>query len=114
MYLIPVPALADNYLWLLHDGKHALVVYPAAVGPVRAKRNQHGLDLKSILVTHRHTALVMPLRLKKQHVISGTTDHTISTRTHKYISTYLRLPVSAKPDNLRLAFNRHISQLVTA
>ena len=32
MYLIPIPAFNDNYLWLLHDGKRALVVDPGDAG----------------------------------------------------------------------------------
>lgn len=54
MYLIPIPAFADNYLWLLHDGKHALVVDPGDAGPVLRVLEQHSLQLKSILVTHHH------------------------------------------------------------
>jgi len=40
MYLIPIPALADNYLCWLHDGKRALAHY--------------ALQLESILVTPHH------------------------------------------------------------
>ncbi|MBK5207493.1 MAG: hydroxyacylglutathione hydrolase, partial [Polaromonas sp.] len=54
MYLIPIPAFADNYLWLLHDGKRALVVDPGDAEPVLRALEQHALQLKSILVTHHH------------------------------------------------------------
>ena len=54
MYLIPLPAFADNYLWLLHDGKRALVVDPGEAAPVLQALAQHGLQLTSILVTHHH------------------------------------------------------------
>ncbi|NMM04951.1 hydroxyacylglutathione hydrolase C-terminal domain-containing protein [Polaromonas sp.] len=54
MYLIPVPAFADNYLWLLHDGKRALVVDPAEAPPVLRIPAQLGLHPESILVTHHH------------------------------------------------------------
>jgi hydroxyacylglutathione hydrolase len=54
MYLIPVPAFSDNYLWLLHDGKRALVVDPGDAAPVRTALAEHGLQLESILVTHHH------------------------------------------------------------
>ena len=54
MYLIPVPAFTDNYLWLLHDGRRALVVDPGDAGPVLEALAQHGLTLASILVTHHH------------------------------------------------------------
>lgn len=54
MYLIPIPAFDDNYLWLLHDGKRALVVDPGDAGPVQRTLEQHALKLESILVTHHH------------------------------------------------------------
>ncbi len=54
MYLIPIPAFTDNYLWLLHDGHKALVVDPGDAGPVERVLAQHGLQLESILVTHHH------------------------------------------------------------
>jgi hydroxyacylglutathione hydrolase len=54
MYLIPIPAFDDNYLWLLHDGKRALVVDPGDAGPVLRALDEHALQLESILVTHHH------------------------------------------------------------
>ena len=54
MYLIPVPALTDNDLCLLHDGKPVRVVTPVAAGLAMAARNVNGLGSKSILVTHHH------------------------------------------------------------
>ncbi|MCX7258297.1 MAG: hydroxyacylglutathione hydrolase [Polaromonas sp.] len=54
MYLIPIPAFTDNYLWLLHDGEYALVVDPGEAAPVQQALAQHGLQLTSILVTHHH------------------------------------------------------------
>ena len=54
MYLIPVSAFADNYLWLLHDGKRALVVDPGDAEPVLRALQASRLQLESILVTHHH------------------------------------------------------------
>ncbi|CAN7307700.1 hydroxyacylglutathione hydrolase [Polaromonas sp. LjRoot131] len=54
MYLIPIPAFDDNYLWLLHDGTRALVVDPGDAGPVLRALDEHALQLESILVTHHH------------------------------------------------------------
>ncbi|MDB5928661.1 MAG: Hydroxyacylglutathione hydrolase [Polaromonas sp.] len=54
MYLIPIPAFADNYLWLLHDGKRALVVDPGDAEPVFKALAHLKLQLSSILVTHHH------------------------------------------------------------
>ncbi|MDO9358986.1 MAG: hydroxyacylglutathione hydrolase [Polaromonas sp.] len=54
MYLTPIPAFSDNYLWLLHDGKRALIVDPGDAGPVHRALQEKGLELASILVTHHH------------------------------------------------------------
>ena len=54
LHLIPIPAFADNYLWLLHDGERALVVDPGDAAPVLQVLAQHALRLESILVTHHH------------------------------------------------------------
>ena len=54
MKLIPIPAFDDNYIWMLHDGRRALVVDPGDAGPVLAALQQGGLALEAILVTHHH------------------------------------------------------------
>lgn len=54
MNLLPLPAFSDNYIWLLHDGKQALVVDPGDASPVQAALQAHGLQLQAILVTHHH------------------------------------------------------------
>ncbi|RGE44138.1 hydroxyacylglutathione hydrolase [Comamonas testosteroni] len=54
MNLLPIPAFSDNYLWLLHDGKHAIVVDPGQAEPVLSVLAQHQLQLQGILVTHHH------------------------------------------------------------
>lgn len=54
MKLIPLPAYADNYIWLLHDGRQALVVDPGDAQPVLEALQQLGLQLEAILVTHHH------------------------------------------------------------
>ncbi len=54
MELIPLPAFADNYIWMLHDGRAALVVDPGDAQPVFEALQRSGLQLRSILVTHHH------------------------------------------------------------
>ena len=54
MYLIPIPAFNDNYLWLLHDGRRAVIVDPGDAAPVQHALRENGLQLASILVTHHH------------------------------------------------------------
>ena len=53
MSLRALPALQDNYVWLLtDDAGRALVVDPGEAGPVLI--GAHGLDLTAILLTHHH------------------------------------------------------------
>ncbi len=54
MKLIPLPAFADNYIWMLHDGHKAMVVDPGDAQPVLDALQREGLLLESILVTHHH------------------------------------------------------------
>ena len=55
MKLIALPAFADNYIWLLHTDRHALVVDPGDSAPVLAWMQAHpSLQLDTILVTHHH------------------------------------------------------------
>jgi hydroxyacylglutathione hydrolase len=54
MKLLSLPAFADNYIWMLHDGHHALVVDPGDAQPVLDALQREGLQLESILVTHHH------------------------------------------------------------
>jgi len=54
MKLIPLPAFSDNYIWLLHDQSHALVVDPGDAQPVLAALQKFNLQLQAILVTHHH------------------------------------------------------------
>lgn len=54
MNLIALPAFADNYIWMLHDGRQALVVDPGDAEPVRAALQRLQLELSAILVTHHH------------------------------------------------------------
>lgn len=54
LHVLAVPAFNDNYLWLIHDGRHAAVVDPGDAGPVLAALEQHCLSLTAILLTHHH------------------------------------------------------------
>jgi hydroxyacylglutathione hydrolase len=51
---IALPAFADNYIWMLHDGARALVVDPGEAQPVQAALDARRLELAAILVTHHH------------------------------------------------------------
>ncbi len=55
MNLIALPALHDNYIWMLHNGQQAIVVDPGESAAVIHTLKNHRLDLLAILVTHHHT-----------------------------------------------------------
>lgn len=55
MHVVPLPALADNYIWLLYDeAGDAIVVDPGDAAPVEAALAERGLRLRVILLTHHH------------------------------------------------------------
>lgn len=54
MYLLPLPAFTDNYIWVLHDAQRALVVDPGEADGVLVWLKQQGLQLDTILITHHH------------------------------------------------------------
>jgi hydroxyacylglutathione hydrolase len=54
MNLIALPAFTDNYIWMLHDGRRAVVVDPGESAPVIAALEAQQLVLAAILVTHHH------------------------------------------------------------
>jgi len=55
MRVIPVPALADNYIWLLADAAgNALIVDPGEAAPALATLRRERLAPAGILLTHHH------------------------------------------------------------
>ena len=52
--VLAIPAFADNYLWLIHDGVHAAIVDPGDAGPVLDVLRERKLKLTAILLTHHH------------------------------------------------------------
>jgi hydroxyacylglutathione hydrolase len=49
-----IPAFKDNYIWLLHSGRSAVVVDPGDAQPVLDVLEREGLWLVGILITHHH------------------------------------------------------------
>jgi len=49
-----VPALNDNYIWIIHNESHAVVVDPGEAEPAHAYISARGLKPIAILCTHRH------------------------------------------------------------
>lgn len=53
--LQPIPALSDNYIWMLADSSgNALVVDPGEAAPVLEVLAREQLRLRAILLTHHH------------------------------------------------------------
>lgn len=52
--IIPILAFKDNYIWLLHNRRHAVAVDPGDAKPVRAWLDAHKIRLAAILCTHHH------------------------------------------------------------
>ncbi len=74
MNLLALPAFADNYIWMLHDGARAVVVDPGDAAPVVDALERLQLQLAGILVTHHHadhTGGVDALRPRLQGPVYG-------------------------------------------
>lgn len=54
MKIVPISALSDNYIWLVHDEESAVCVDPGDAAPVLALLQQKQLDLDAIILTHHH------------------------------------------------------------
>ncbi|HEY9281678.1 MAG TPA: hydroxyacylglutathione hydrolase [Eoetvoesiella sp.] len=52
--LIAVPALSDNYIWLVCKDGHAAVIDPGVSAPIEKLLADHQLVLDAILLTHHH------------------------------------------------------------
>lgn len=54
MNLVAPPAFTDNYIWMLHEGRKALVVDPGEAAPAIRALDAERLGLAGILVIHHH------------------------------------------------------------
>ncbi len=84
--ITPVPALRDNYVWLLHgsDPQRVAIVDPGEAAPVEKALADHDLTPEAILVTHRHWDHVNGIRdLLSQYEIPvyGPADEPVPART---------------------------------
>jgi hydroxyacylglutathione hydrolase len=52
--IIPLNAFSDNYIWLITNGTHAMVVDPGQAAPVQHALSERNLSLVAILLTHHH------------------------------------------------------------
>lgn len=67
MHLITIPAFSDNYIWLLHDTQHAIIVDPGDAIPVITYLQKEKLQPIAILLTHHHNDHTDGVRLLKEH-----------------------------------------------
>jgi len=82
--IIPVPAFTDNYIWVMRDGPHAVVVDPGDAAPVLAYLDAEGLTLSAIVATHHHNDHVggIPGLIARFDVpVYGPANETIPRRT---------------------------------
>ena len=84
----PVPAFQDNYLWVIHNGRHAAVVDPGDATPVIEYLNSNGLALAAIICTHHHAdhvggveQLLDFLQLRGRIPVYGPANERIPART---------------------------------
>ena len=87
MHVVPLPALADNYIWLLHDdGGEAIVVDPGEAEPVEAALSARKLTLRAVLLTHHHADHIGgAARLRENYdvPIYAPDDERIAVATHR-------------------------------
>lgn len=82
MHVVPIPALADNYIWMAHDDSgQAIVVDPGEAPPVEDALAERSLQLRAILLTHHHgdhIAGAAALRERHQATVFGPHDARIA------------------------------------
>jgi len=74
---LPLPALADNYICLVHNSSEAVAVDPGDDRPVLAELGRLGLRLTHVLLTHHHgdhAAGAGPLKRATGCVVLGPDD----------------------------------------
>ena len=82
----PINTFSDNYVWLIEDGEHAVVVDPGQAQPVLDALAARGLSLTAILLTHHH-----------QDHVGGVTDLLAHWRVPVYGPAMEVLPVCDFP-----------------
>jgi hydroxyacylglutathione hydrolase len=87
LQLIPLPALTDNYIWLLHDDDgQAIVVDPGEAEVVEEALRARQLQLHAILLTHHHSDHIGgAATLQQRHSVPvyAPADDRITCTTHR-------------------------------
>ncbi|MCP5246001.1 MAG: hydroxyacylglutathione hydrolase [Burkholderiales bacterium] len=55
LQISPIPAFRDNYIWIIHNSRHAIVVDPGDATPALNYLQSNQLQLEAILITHHHS-----------------------------------------------------------
>ena len=55
LQITPIPALSDNYIWLIQQNDQAIIVDPSESRPVLDYLAKHSLNLTACLLTHHHS-----------------------------------------------------------
>jgi hydroxyacylglutathione hydrolase len=97
LQIIPIPAFKDNYIWLLHNGRHAIIVDPGDAEPVIACLKKLDLTLSCILITHHHADHIAGVAA----LIAAYADVTVyAPKLEHYAFPHIAL---AEPDSITLA-----------
>jgi hydroxyacylglutathione hydrolase len=83
--IVPVPAYADNYLWLVHDmdSRETAVVDPGDAAPVLAEAERRGWTISQVWNTHwhpDHTGGNLAVREASGALVSGPASENIPGR----------------------------------
>ncbi len=98
-----IPAFNDNYIWAIHNDSVAVVVDPGDATPVLRFLEAQGLQLRSILCTHRHADHIGGIEQ-----LRGVYNVGVYGRSHPnnpYINHNLREGDTVVLDDFELAFN---------
>ena len=83
--IYPIPAFRDNYIWIIQNAEHAVVVDPGDAFPVLDYLQSNKLQLDAILITHHHsdhTGGNLTLIDRFNVPVYGPSEENISTVTH--------------------------------
>ena len=81
----PIHAFSGNYIWIIHNQDHAVVVDPGDALPVLRYLDDNNLQLVAILITHHHNDHVggnTALLEKFSVPVYGPANESIATLTH--------------------------------